>query len=159
MLRFKDYNQLIENINSGKNINLWGKKAIGKTFTIKNCLLKDISFESVYLNLDYPFSINNLFQVIPISFGLYYQQDWCKIVAQLTNDFNKLLVIDAFDRLHCVSEAFEEDLFRLEQLAKLEKLSVLLVSRMPLKYFHFSSFTDYFEEFEINEANTWQIGR
>ncbi len=159
MLRFKDYNQLIENINSGKNINLWGKKAIGKTFTVKTCLLKDISFESVYLNLDYPFSINNLFQVIPIGFGLYYQQDWCEIVTQLTNDFNKLLVIDAFDRLHCVSETFEEDLFRLQQLAKLEKLSVLVISRMPLKYFHFSSFTDYFEEFEVNEANTWQIGQ
>lgn len=141
MLRFQDYSRLIKNINSGKNINLWGKQAIGKTFTVKNCLLKDIRLESVYLNLDYPFSLDNLFQVIPMSFSLYYQQDWCKIVTQLSSGCNRLLIIDTFDRLHCVTETFGEDLFRLQQLANLENLSLLLVSRMPLRYFHFSSFS------------------
>lgn len=159
MLRFQDYSRLVENINSAKNINLWGKQAIGKTFTVKNCLLKDIRLKSVYLNLNYPFSADNLFQVIPMSFGLYYQQDWRKIVSQLSSGCNKLLVIDNFDRLHCVSETFEEDLFRLQHLAKLEKFSMLLVSRMPLRYFHFPSFADCFDELEVNEANTWQLGQ
>jgi hypothetical protein len=158
MLRFKDYSWLIEGINSGNNVNLWGKKSVGKTFTIKNCLLRDINLESTYLDLDYPFSVNNLFQAIPISFGLYYQQDWHNVVTQLSSS-NKLLIIDTFDRLHCVSETFEKDLSQLQQLAKLENLSLVLISRMPLKYFHFSSFADCFDELEVSEANTWLFGQ
>ena len=131
MLRFNDYSRLIEKINAGNNIHLWGKQGIGKTFTVRNCLLKDINLNSVYLNLEYPFSVDNLFDVIPISLGLYYQQDWQNIVSQLSDSFQKLLVIDNFDSLHCVSETFNDDLFRLQQLAKIEKLSLLLISRMP----------------------------
>ncbi|WP_414588397.1 AAA family ATPase [Scytonema sp. PCC 10023] len=159
MLRFNDYSRLIEKINAGKNIHLWGKQGIGKTFTVRNCLLKDINLESVYLNLEYPFSMDNLFDIIPISFGLYYQQDWQNIVSQLSDNFNKLLVIDNFDRLHCVSETFRNDLFQLQQLAQIENLSLLLISRMPLEYFHFPSFSNCFEELELNETNTWTFGQ
>jgi hypothetical protein len=119
MLRFKDYTWLIESINSGNNVNLWGKEGVGKTFTIKNCLLKDIKLEAAYLDLDYPFNVGNIFQAIPMSFNLYYQLPWYNIVTQLSG-INRLLVIDTFDRLQCVSEDFEEDLFQLQQLAKLD---------------------------------------
>jgi AAA domain len=155
MLRSDDYSQLIEKVNAGKNINLWGKKGVGKTFTVKNYLLRDVKLDSVYLNLEYPFSLNHLFQVLPISFGLYYQQDWQNIVAQLATNSKKLLVIDNFDRMHCVSETFGDDLFRLQQLSQLKNLSLLLVSRMELKHFHFSNFAGCFEELEANKANTW----
>ncbi len=155
MLRFKDYSWLIESINSGNNINLWGKKGVGKTFTIKNCLLKDINLESAYLDLDYPFSVDNIFQAIPISFNLYYQLSWHEIVTELSG-INRLLVIDTFDRLQCVSEDF--DLSQLQQLAKLDKFSLVLMSRMPLKYLHFSSFADCFDELEVSETNTWLFG-
>ena len=154
MLRFKDYSQLIDNINSGKNVNLWGKQGIGKTFTIKNCLLLDITLEKVYLTLEYPFSVDNLFQAISMSFGLYYQLEWREIVQYLSSNHPKLLVIDNFDRLHCASEKFSEDLFRLQMLALLDNLSLLTISRMPLRYFHFSSFADCFEELEVNESNS-----
>ncbi|NMF65722.1 ATP-binding protein (plasmid) [Brasilonema octagenarum UFV-E1] len=159
MLRFQDYSLLIEKINAGKNIHLWGKQGIGKTFTVRNCLLKDINLESVYLNLEYPFSVDNLFDVIPISLGLYYQQDWQNIVSQLSDGFQKLLVIDNFDRLHSVSETLSYDLFKLQQLAELDNFSLLLISRMPLRYFHFPSFTKCFEELELNENNTWTFGQ
>ncbi|MBC1299987.1 ATP-binding protein, partial [Nostoc sp. UCD122] len=109
MLRYKDYRQLIDQVNAGKNINLWGKPNIGKTLTVKNCLLKDINLESVYLNLEYPFSVDHLFNVIPISFSFYYQQDWQNIISKLSDGYNRLLVIDNFDRLHFVSDTFSHD--------------------------------------------------
>ncbi len=158
MLRFKDYSWLIKSINSGNNVNLWGKKGVGKTFTIKNCLLKDINLESAYLDLDYPFSVDNIFQAIPMSFGLYYQLPWHNVVTQLSS-INRLLIIDTFDRLHCASEAFEKDLSQLQQLAKLDNFSLVLISRMPLKYFQFFSFAECFNELEVSEANTWLFGQ
>lgn len=158
MLRYKDYRQLIDKVNAGKNINLWGKQNIGKTLTVKNCLLKDINLESVYLNLEYPFSVDHLFNIIPISFSFYYQQDWQNIISKLSNGYNRLLMIDNFDRLHFVSNTFSNDLFRLQQLAQLENVSLILISRMPLEYFHFSDFANYFEKMELNETNTWTFG-
>lgn len=154
MLRYFEYNQLIEKLTAGKNVNLWGKARRGKTFTVKKCLLKDIKSKSVYLDLEYPFDLNKLFHAISMSFGLYYQLDWREIVQYLSSNQHKLLVIDNFDRLHCASEKFAEDLFRLQMLAKLDNLSLLTISRMPLKYFHFSSFADCFEELEVNESNS-----
>jgi hypothetical protein len=103
--------------------------------------------------------VDNLFDVIPISLGLYYQQDWQNIVSQLSDTFQNLLVIDNFDRLHYVSETFNDDLLRLQQLAQIENLSLLLISRMPLEYFHFPSFSNCFEELELNETNTWTFGQ
>lgn len=154
MLRYFEYSQLIEKLTTGKNVNLWGKASIGKTFTVKECLLKDIKSKSVYLDLEFPFDLNKLFHVISISFGLYYQLDWREIVQYLSSNHPKLLVIDNFDRLHCASEKFAEDLFSLQMLAILENLSLLTISRMPLRYFHFSSFANCFEELEINESNS-----
>ncbi|MFS0514806.1 ATP-binding protein [Nostoc sp. UIC 10607] len=159
MLRYQEYTWLIGKLNAGKNVNLWGKQDIGKTFTVKNYLLKDITLESVYLNLEYPFSVAHLFDVIPMSFDLYYQQDWQNIVSELSEGFNRLLVIDNFDRLHFASDSFSDDLLRLQQLAKLENFSLLLISRMPLRYFHFPSFANCFEELELNETNTWTFGK
>lgn len=101
----------------------------------------------------------HLFDVIPMSFDLYYQQDWQNIVSELSDGLNRLLVIDNFDRLHFVSDSFSNDLLRLQQLAKLENFSLLLISRMPLRYFHFPSFVNYFEELELNETNTWTFGK
>jgi len=159
MLRYKEYTWLIGKLNAGKNVNLWGKQDIGKTFTVKNCLLKDITLKSVYLNLEYPFSVAHLFDVIPMSFDLYYQQDWQNIVTELSEGFNRLLVIDNFDRLHFVSDSFSDDLLRLQQLAKLENFSLLLISRLPLRCFHFTGFANCFEELELNETNTWTFGK
>ncbi|MBN3946797.1 MAG: ATP-binding protein [Nostoc sp. NMS7] len=159
MLRYKDYRQLIAQVNAGKNINLWGKPNIGKTLTVKNCLFKDINLESVYLNLEYPFSVAHLFKVIPISFSFYYQQDWQNIISKLSDGYNRLLVIDSFDRLHFVSNTFIDDLFQLQQLAQLENFSLILISRMRLEYFHFPGFANYFEELELNETNTWTLGQ
>ncbi|MEH1791364.1 ATP-binding protein [Nostoc sp.] len=159
MLRYKDYRQLIDQVNAGKNINLWGKPNIGKTLTVKKCLLKDINLESVYLNLEYPFSVDHLFNVIPMSFSFYYQHDWQNIISKLSDGYNRLLVIDNFDRLHFVSNTFSDDLFRLQQLAQIENFSLLLISRIPLEYFHFSGFTNYFEKLELNETNTWTFGQ
>ncbi|WP_258169714.1 hypothetical protein [Nostoc sp. 'Peltigera membranacea cyanobiont' N6] len=122
-------------------------------------LVKDINLESVYLNLEYPFSVDHLFNVIPISFSFYYQQDWQNIISKLSDGYNRLLVIDSFDRLHFVSNTFSDDLFRLQQLAQLENFSLLLISRMPLEYFHFSGFANYFERLELNETNTWTLGQ
>jgi hypothetical protein len=146
MLRYKDYRQLIDQVNAGKNINLWGKQNIGKTLTVKNCLLKDINLESVYLNLEYPFSVDHLFNVIPMSFSFYYQQDWQNIISELSDGY-------------FVSNTFSHDLFRLQQLAQLENFSLLLISRMPLEYFHFPDFANYFEKLELNETNTWTFGQ
>lgn len=159
MLRYKDYRQLIDQVNAGKNINLWGKPNIGKTLTVKKCLLKDINLESVYLNLEYPFSVEHLFNVIPMSFSFYYQHDWQNIISKLSDGYNRLLVIDNFDRLHFVSNTFSDDLFRLQQLAQIENFSLLLISRIPLEYFHFSGFANYFEKLELNETNTWTFGQ
>jgi hypothetical protein len=158
MLRYQEYRQLINKVNAGKNINLWGKQGIGKTVTVKDCLLKDIKLESVYLNLEHPFGVTHLFDVIPMSFDLYYQQDWQNIISKLSESLNKLVVIDNFDRLHFVSDTFSYDLLRLQQLARTENLSVILISRMPLRYLHFSSFANCFEELELNETNTWTFG-
>ncbi len=154
MLRYFEYSQLIEKLTAGKNVNLWCKKGIYQTFTVKQCLLKDLKSVSVYLDLDYPFCLDKLFQVIPMSFGLYCQLDWRDIVQHLSGNYAKLLVIDNFDRLHCASEKFADDLFRLQMLAKLDNLSLLTISCLPLKYFHFSSFANCFEELEINESNS-----
>ncbi|MBD2772121.1 ATP-binding protein [Iningainema tapete] len=154
MLRHFEYSRLIEKVTTGKNVNLWGKACRGKTFTVKSCLLKDINIESVYLDLAYPFCLDKLFKVISISFGLYYQLDWHASVQHLSLNHARLLVIDNFDRLHCASEKFSEDLFSLQMLALLDNLSLLTISRMPLRYFHFSSFADCFEELEVNESNS-----
>jgi hypothetical protein len=153
ILRYEYYRQLIDELASGKNINLYGKEGIGKTYTIKEYLLKDINVSAVYLSLEYPFCLNNLFEVIPMSFGLYYSLDWGKVVDCLSQGTSKLLVLDNFDRLHVASENFAEDLSRLGMLAKLDNLSVLTVSRLPLRYFHFTSFTDCFEDFMMDDSN------
>lgn len=92
-----------------------------------------------------------------MSFGLYYSLDWGKVVDCLSQGTSKLLVLDNFDRLHVASENFAEDLSRLGMLAKLDNLSVLTVSRLPLRYFHFASFTDCFEDFTMDSSNCWMF--
>jgi Cdc6-like AAA superfamily ATPase len=156
MLSFNECWRIIEGSSQGKNFNLWGKSGVGKTFTIKN-LLKEIQVESAYLDLAYPFDLNMLFQVIPISFGIYYQQNWVKIVEQIGSK-NRVLVIDNFDRLSQVSDNFNEDLYSLYRLAKSDKLSVILLSRMHLRHFHFSYFHELFQDLELTEQNTWKFG-
>ncbi len=48
-------------------------------------------------------------------------------------------------------------LSRLRMLAELDNLSVLTVSRLPLRYFHFASFTDCFEDFTMDDSNCWMF--
>ncbi|PMB50509.1 hypothetical protein CEN40_01890 [Fischerella thermalis CCMEE 5205] len=157
ILRYQYYSQLIDKLADGKNINLHGKEGIGKTYTIREYLLKDINVSAVYLSLEYPFCLDNLFEVIAMSFGLYYSLDWGKVVDCLSQGTSKLLVLDNFDRFHVASENFAEDLSRLGMLAKLDNLSVLTVSRLPLRYFHFTSFTDCFEDFTMDDSNCWMF--
>ncbi|MEI2577779.1 AAA family ATPase [Scytonema sp. PRP1] len=154
MLRYQAYRDLLEKINRGVNINLWGRTGIGKTYLIKQALLKDTSCKSLYLALDYPFNVDSLFSAIAMGFGLYAGAEWQQIVERLQLGENKLLVLDNFDRLHCTTNDLSADLSRLQMLAILDTLSLLTVSCQPLRYFHFQSFTDCFQELEMNESNS-----
>ncbi len=156
MLSFNECWNIIEGSSQGKNFSLWGSQRVGKTFTVKN-LLKEINVESVYLDLEYPFDIDRLFQVIPMGFGVYYQQGWEDIVQQIATK-NRVLVIDNFDRLALLTNSLADDLSRLDSLAKLDNSSMILISRMHLKHFHFSYFVDNFESLELTEANTYRFG-
>jgi Cdc6-like AAA superfamily ATPase len=156
MLSFNECWNVIEGSSQGKNFSIWGNQGIGKTFTVKN-LLKEINVESVYLDLEYPFDLNMLFQVIPMSFGIYYQQNWVNIVEQIGSK-NRVLVIDNFDRLALLTNSLADDLSRLDSLAKLDSLSLIVISRMHLQHFHFSYFVDNFKSTELTEENTWKFG-
>ncbi|MUG91748.1 ATP-binding protein [Scytonema sp. UIC 10036] len=155
ILRYQYYRELIDKLTDSKNINLYGKEGIGKTYTVKECLLKDIKLQAVYLSLEYPFYLDNLFEAIAMSFGFYYSLQWSQVVNCLSQGTSRLLVLDNFDRLHETSENFAEDLSRLRMLAELENFSLLTISRLPLKYFHFASFTNCFEDFIMDGSNCW----